>query len=158
MLGIGLILNALGIGLICWLIFELTVYALPFLVAVTVGTIAWHSDAGVAGALLAGFAMAALTLAIGQLAFALARPMILRGMVAAVFAVPAAVAGYHIIFELSQFGVPALLWREICAGIGAVLIGSTAWARITAFAPPSRVAGAGRNEPEPVPMTATPEG
>jgi hypothetical protein len=30
MLGIGLILNALGIGLFCWLIFELVVYALPF--------------------------------------------------------------------------------------------------------------------------------
>jgi hypothetical protein len=94
MLGIGLILNALGIGLICWLIFELTVYALPFLVAVTAGMMAWHSGAGVAGALLASFPTAALTLAIGQLTFILARPMILRGMVAALFAVPAAVAGY----------------------------------------------------------------
>ena len=103
MLGIGLFLNALGIGLICWLVFELTVYAVPFLVAVTAGMMAWHSGAGVAGALLAGFAAAALTLAIGQLAFALAKPMILRGMVAAVFAVPAAVAGHHMIFELSQW-------------------------------------------------------
>jgi hypothetical protein len=159
MLGIGLILNALGIGLICWLIFELTVYALPFLVAVTVGTIAWHSDAGVAGALLAGFAMAALTLAIGQLAFALARPMILRGMVASVFAIPAAIAGYHLIYELSRFGVPSLLWRQVCACTGAIFIAATAWTRITVLAPPRPEPGrAGRNKPQPVPTTATREG
>ena len=30
MLVIGLILNVFGIGLFCWLIFTLTVYALPF--------------------------------------------------------------------------------------------------------------------------------
>ena len=29
---VGLVLNALGIGFFCWLIFELAVYALPFFV------------------------------------------------------------------------------------------------------------------------------
>ena len=159
MLGIGLILNALGIGLFCWLIFELTVYALPFFVAVTAGMMAWHSGAGIVGTLLAGFATAALTLAIGQLTFALARPMILRGMVASVFAIPAAVAGYHLIYDLSQFGAPSLLWRGIYACIGAVFIAATAWTRITILAPPRPEPGrAGRNKPQPVPTTVTREG
>ena len=136
MLGTGLILNALGIGLFCWLIFELTVYALPFFVAVTAGTMAWHSGAGAAGALLAGFAAAALTLAAGQLTFAMARPMIVRGIVAAVFAIPAAIAGYRLIYELSQLGGPSLLWREVYACVGAVCIAATAWTRITVSAPP----------------------
>ncbi|MGY3442798.1 hypothetical protein [Bradyrhizobium sp. USDA 4473] len=33
MLAIGLVLNTLGIGLFCWAIFTLAVYALPFFVA-----------------------------------------------------------------------------------------------------------------------------
>jgi hypothetical protein len=41
MLGIGLVLNTLGIGLFCWLIFELAVYALAFFVAVSIGR--WRS-------------------------------------------------------------------------------------------------------------------
>ena len=159
MLGIGLILNALGIGLFCWLIFELVAYALPFFLALTVGMMAWHSGAGAVAALLAGFATAGLTLAIGQLTFAMARPMILRGMVASVFAIPAAIAGYHLIYELSKFGVPSLLWREVCACIGAVFIAATAWTRITILAPPRPKPGrAGRNKPQPVPTTATREG
>ena len=33
MLALGLLLNIAGIGLFCWLIFTLAVYALPFFVA-----------------------------------------------------------------------------------------------------------------------------
>jgi hypothetical protein len=159
MLGIGLILNSLGIGLFCWLIFELAVYALPFFVGVIAGAMAWHSGAGAVGTVLAGFATAALTLAIGQYTFAVARPMILRGMVASVFAIPAAIAGYHLIYELSQFGVPSLLWRQVYACTGAIFIAATAWTRITVLAPPRPEPGrAGRNKPQPVPTTATREG
>jgi hypothetical protein len=95
---VGLVLNALGIGFFCWLIFELAVYAFPFFVAVQAGMMAFHSGGGLVGALLAGFATAALTLATGQLAFSMARPMTLRAIVATGFAVPAAVVGYHLIF------------------------------------------------------------
>ena len=35
MLALGLVLNTVGIGLFCWLIFTLAVYALPFFVAVS---------------------------------------------------------------------------------------------------------------------------
>ena len=54
MLALGLVLNTLGIGLFCWLIFTLAVYALPFFVALSVGMTAFHSGAGVVGALLVG--------------------------------------------------------------------------------------------------------
>ena len=54
MLAIGLILSIFGIGLFCWLIFALAVYALPFFVGLTVGMAAFHSGAGVIGALLVG--------------------------------------------------------------------------------------------------------
>ena len=51
MLVIGLILSMFGIGLFCWLIFTLAVYALPFFIGFTTGMAAFHSGAGVFGAL-----------------------------------------------------------------------------------------------------------
>ena len=101
MLALGLVLNTVGIGLFCWLIFELAVYALPFFVAVSIGTMALHSGAGVVGALLVGMASGALTLALAQVAVAVSRSFILRIAIATAFAVPAAIAGYHVIFATS---------------------------------------------------------
>ena len=136
MLVIGLILSMFGIGLFCWLIFTLAVYALPFFVGLTAGMAAFHGGAGVIGALLVGIVAGALTLGIGQIAFAVVRPLPLRAAIAAAFAVPAAIAGYHAVLGLSQIGVPSLVWREVFAWIGAIFIGGTAWARMTVFAEP----------------------
>jgi hypothetical protein len=62
MLAIGLVLNTLGIGLFCWAIFALAVYALPFFVALTLGITAFQGGAGIVAALLVGTASGALTL------------------------------------------------------------------------------------------------
>ena len=136
MLVIGLILNVFGIGLFCWLIFTLAVYALPFFVGLSAGMAAFHSGAGVVGALFTGVGAGALTLVVGQLAFTVVRPLVLRAFIAAAFAVPAAIAGYHTVLGLAQLGMPSMIWREIFAGIGAILIGGTAWARMTILAEP----------------------
>ena len=136
MLALGLVLNTVGIGLFCWLIFTLAVYALPFFVAVSAGLMAYQSGAGILGAPLVGIAAGGVTLAIGQSAFAIARFPILRAAIAAAFAVPAAIAGYHVVFAISQLGMPSLTWREIFACLGAVFIGGTACARLTVFAEP----------------------
>jgi len=160
MLVIGLILSMFGIGLFCWLIFTLAVYALPFFVGLTAGMAAFHGGAGVIGALLVGVVAGALTLAFGQIAFAVVRPLILRAAIAAAFAIPAAIAGYHAVLGLSQIGVPSLIWREVFAWIGALFVGGTAWARMTIFAEPLplRSAGASQNPPQPLLTGATREG
>jgi hypothetical protein len=119
-----------------WLVFTLAVYALPFFVAVSAGMMAFHGGAGIFGAPLVGIAAGAVTLAIAQTAFAVARSLIFRALIAAAFAVPAAVAGYHVVLVMSQIGVPSLAWREAFACLGAVFIGSTAWTRLTIFAEP----------------------
>ncbi len=80
MLALGLVLNTVGLGLFCWLIFALAVYALPFFVAVNAGMMAFHSGAGMLGAPLVGIAAGAVTLAIGQTAFAMTRSLILRAV------------------------------------------------------------------------------
>jgi len=160
MLVIGLILSLFGIGLFCWLVFTLAVYALSFFVGLTVGMAAFHTSAGVIGALLVGIVAGALTLGIGQVAFAVVRPVPLRAVIAAAFAVPAAIAGYHAVLGLSQIGVPSLVWREVFAWIGAIVIGGTAWARMTVSAEPLplRSSGASQNEPQPVLTGATHQG
>ena len=136
MLALGLVLNTVGLGLFCWLIFALAVYAVPFFVAVSIGMLTFNSGAGVVGALLVGIVAGALTLVLGQTAFAMTRSTILRAAIGAAFAVPAAIAGYHVVLAMSQIGVPSLAWREVFACLGAVSVGATAWMRLTLFAEP----------------------
>jgi hypothetical protein len=152
MLAFGLLLNTVGIGLFCWLIFTLAVYGFPFFVAVSVGMAAFHSGAGVLGASLVGIAAGAVALAIGQTAFAMTRSVILRAAIAAAFAIPAAVAGYHVVLVMSQIGVPSLAWREVFACLGALFIGGTAWTRLTVFTEPRPLEPGGvmENTPQPV--------
>ena len=51
---IGLVLGFLGLGFLCWLLFTLAVYALPFFAGMTAGLAAFHSGAGVIGAFIVG--------------------------------------------------------------------------------------------------------
>jgi hypothetical protein len=136
MIIIGLILGAFGIGFLCWALFTLAVYALPFFAAVTAGLAAFHSGAGVIGAIVVGVVAAALTLAAGRAAFAMSPSPFLRATIALLFAAPAAVAGYHATLGLAQIGALSAGWREALAIIGAILVGGTAWGRMTLLAAP----------------------
>ena len=145
MLVLGLLLNIAGIGVFCWLIFTLAVYALPFFVAINAGIWAYHSGAGVLGTPLVAIAAGGMTLAIAQIAFAATQSLFMRAGIAAVFALPATFAGYHVVLAMAQVGVPSLIWREVFACLGAVFIGGTAWTRLTVFTEPYRLNGAGRS-------------
>jgi hypothetical protein len=116
--------------------FALAVHALPFFVGVTAGIAAYHSGSGEIGAFLVGLIAGAFTLAAGQIAVAAFRSPLIRTAIALVFAVPAAMAGYHAALGLAQLGVPAELWQRAFALIGAVAVGATAWARLALSIPP----------------------
>lgn len=148
---IGLILSIFGIGFLCWLLFTLAVYALPFFAGVTAGLAAYHSGSGVIGAILVGFFAGAATWLIGQFAFATVRWAPLRLLIAVLFVAPAVVAGYSAVLGLGQIGVPSPVWREIFAVIGAICIGGAALGRLLAIPPgaPGRAGG-------PALTTATP--
>jgi len=118
----------------------------------TVFMMALHGGAGILGAPLVGIAAGGMTLAIGQTAFAMTRSVIIRAIVAALFAVPATLAGYQVVFAMSQVGVPSLVWREVFACLGAVFIGGSAWTRLTIFTE-TRPLDSGRavgSDPQPV--------
>ena len=73
MIVIGIFFGVAGIGFLCWLLFSLAVYALPFFAASAAGLWAYHSDAGAIGAIVVGILAGAATLVAGQFAFAFAR-------------------------------------------------------------------------------------
>ncbi len=136
MLALGLLLNAAGLGVICWLMFTLAVYILPLFVALNAGFWAYHSGAGLLGTPIVAIAAGGMTLAIAQIAFAMTQSLILRAVIAAVFALPAALAGYHLALAMAHFGVPSPVWQQVFACLGAVFIGATAWARLTVLTEP----------------------
>jgi len=133
---IGIVLSFVGLGFLCWLLFTLAVYALPFVAGVTVGLAAYQTGSGPIGAILVCLIVGVLTLVAGHIASAAVRSPLVRAGIALLFAVPAAVAGYHVTLGLVHIGAPAEGWREALAMIGAIVVGSTAWARMTLLAPP----------------------
>lgn len=151
MIVIGIVLNFVGLGFLCWALFALAVYALPFLAGVTAGFAAYHTGAGPIAAILVGLLVGVATLAAGQTIAAVMRSPLIRIPIALLFAVPAAVAGYHATLGLARIGVPAEAWREALALVGAIIVGSTAWARITLSAPPAAGQGVGSAQPPLVP-------
>jgi hypothetical protein len=135
MLVLGLVMSVAGIGFFCWLLFTLAVYAFPFFAGLTAGLAAFHSGSGVIGALVVGVLVGGATQAIGQIAFATVRTPLIRAAIALLFAIPAAITGYHAMFGLAHIGIPSEGWREAFAIVGAVLVGGTAWARMSLFVP-----------------------
>jgi hypothetical protein len=140
---IAIMLSVAGLGFLCWLVFNLAVYAAPFYAGVAAGLFAYHTGAGPIGGASIATAAGAATLVAGQFAFAHSRSMILRTMIAVAFALPAAVAGYHLVLGVSTMGMPSDTWRHVFAIIGAAVVGSTAWARLVAQ-PSEQSAGAGQ--------------
>ena len=109
MLVIGLILSMFGIGFFCWLIFTLTVYALPFVVGLTAGMAAFHGGAGVIGALARRRPRwRAHPCQSARSHSPSSAPCSYAPLSRLLFAVPAAIAGYHAVLGLSQIGVPSL--------------------------------------------------
>jgi hypothetical protein len=129
---IAIMLSVGGLGFLCWLVFHLAVHSLPFFAGVAAGLFAYHTGAGPIGGAAIAMVAGAATLVAGEFAFTHSRSTILRTMIATAFALPAAVAGYHLVLGLSAMGMPSDTWRHVFAMIGAAVIGLTACARLIA--------------------------
>ena len=130
------LLSVIGLGFLCWLLFSLAVYALPFFVAVTVGYYAFENGAGPIGAIVVALFAGAAALVLGQLAFATIRSPIIRLALGALYALPAGLAGFHAVKGLSQAGGAGETWTLVFATVGAIIVGVTAWVRIASLAGP----------------------
>jgi hypothetical protein len=136
MLVLGIIFSFFGLGALLGLLFTLAVYALPFFVAVTAGMAAFHSGAGVIGAILVAALAGGATLAIGQIVFATVRSPAIRATIALLYAIPATIAGYSASHGLAELSMPSATWQMIFAVIGAICVGCTAFAHLAMLAPP----------------------
>lgn len=130
MIVIGILLSIAGLGALCWLLFNLAVFALPFFAGVSAGLVSLQAGAGPIGAILIGTATGVTTLVLGQTVFSFASSPLLRGLVALLFAAPAAFAGYHAAHGLAALTTSAEGWRQAFAWIGALTVGGTALARM----------------------------
>lgn len=130
MIAVGIVLNLAGLGVFCWLLFTLAVYAVPFFVGSTPGLYAYQTGAGALGAVMLALLAGGATLATAQIAFTHVRAPLLRLVVALLFAAPAAFAGFCAARGLSALTMPSEAWRTIFGVVGGIVVGATAWLRL----------------------------
>ena len=146
MIFIGILSSIAAIGVLCWLLFTLAVFALPAFIGVTLGAWAHGTGAGFPGAVLVGAVAATITLAAGCLLITFVRPMWLKLTVAAAFVAPAAIAGFHATHGIIRHLMPSDGWQITLSVIGAIAVAMTAFVRVTGMAAaPARPAGISRD-------------
>ncbi|MBN8998736.1 MAG: hypothetical protein J0H54_04895 [Rhizobiales bacterium] len=134
MIIIAILASVAAIGLLCWLLFTLAVFALPAFVGVAAGAWAHGTGAGIPGAILVGAVAAAITLVAGHLLITFVRPMWLKLIVAAAFVAPAAIAGFHATHGIVRHFMPSDAWQIAFSVIGAIAVGITAFLRVAGIA------------------------
>ena len=134
MIVLGILVSIAAIGTMCWLLFNLAVFAQPFFMGLNAGTWAYGKGAGWLGAILIGLLAAGLTLAVGQGLLMLIRPIWARILIALAFVAPAGVAGFHATLGIVKHMMPSEIWQIIFSVIGAVAVGVTAFLRVAGMA------------------------
>jgi hypothetical protein len=157
MIVIGILLNVVGLGALCWALFALATHALPFFVGMTVGIYSFQAGAGPLGAIFVGFVTAGFTLVAGQYAFSVARSPIVRLVIGLLFAAPATRAGYDVTLAFAHVAISSQWWRESLALFGAIAVGIIAWAGVSTRIDPALRPGAALSPVQP-PRGATTTG
>src|SRR5690606_6461141 len=134
MIVLGILVSIAAIGTMCWLLFNLAVFALPFFIGLNAGTWAYGTGSGWLGATLVGLVAAGLTLAVGQGLLMLIRPIWAQLLIALAFVAPAGVAGFYATLGIAKHIMPSETWQFSFAVIGAVAVGVTAFLRVAGMA------------------------
>jgi hypothetical protein len=149
MIIIGILLNIVGLGIFCRLLFTFAIHAFPFFVGTTAGIYSLQAGTGPFGALVIGFVAGGFTLVVGRDVLSVARAPVVRVATGLLFAVPAARAGYDATFSLAHTGVPSEWCREALAVFGAITVGGTAWARVSIPTQPALRGGVALDPAQP---------
>ncbi|WP_370209331.1 hypothetical protein [Salipiger bermudensis] len=135
---LGIIASFAAIAAMCWLVFNLAVFALPFLVGLHTGIWAYGTGAGWLGAILVGGFAAGLSLAVGQALIMLVRPLWARFVIALIFVVPAVLAGFYATLGITRTMMPSETWQMIFGVIGAGVVGVSPSSALPAWPPTLR--------------------
>ena len=123
-----------GLGVLCWIMFNLAVYALPFSVGLISGLYLHDAGQGIFLSIIAGLFIAGFVAALGEFAFARIRFAPLKFAIGLAYAVPAGIAGFHAAKGFAEFGGPVGLTVTLLSWLGALVVGGTAWARVSGWA------------------------
>jgi hypothetical protein len=146
----GAVFGIIGIVVALVVLFKLAIFAVPFFVGMQAFMWAMDTGAGPIGAVVAGGAAGVTTLVLAQLLFANIRMTSVRLLLALGFGIPAAIAGYHVVFGVASVSVPSDAWRIVFASIGGAVAGVSAILQLMALGEattPERGARAERPQP-----------
>jgi hypothetical protein len=129
-----ILLSLAAIAFLCWLLFTLAVFALPFFAGVSAAIWAYDTGAGWLGAGAIGLLTGGLTFGLAQLLLATLRPTWARLLIAAIFVAPAVIAGFHATHGVVKHAMPSETWQLFFSVIGAIAVGVTAFVRVTGMA------------------------
>ena len=134
MIVFGILVSIAAIGTMCWLLFNLAVFALPFFIGLNAYIWAYSTGAGWFGGIVVGLLAAGLTLAVGQGLLMLVRPIWARLLIALAFVAPAGMAGFYATLGIVKHMMPSEAWQLIFSVIGAIAVGVTAFLRVAGMA------------------------
>lgn len=118
---------------LCVLAYTFAIYAMPFMVGMTVAQYAYAAEAGFIMSGLAGLASAILSAALVVAVVALAKHMALRLLALAIFAVPAAIAGYSLVFGVTHNVIESAILLHTMCGIAGLFIAVGAVTNLSAL-------------------------
>jgi hypothetical protein len=129
-----LILLAISLSIaLCVIAYNFAIYALPFMVGLTAFQYLYGTGAGffMSGFAALGAALLSVGLVIAVLGFA--KNPALRLVALAIFAVPAAIAGYALVYGVTKNAIDSTIALHLLGGAGGLFIGIAAMLNLNAL-------------------------
>jgi len=117
----------------CIVAYNFAIYALPFMVGLTAFQWVYATDAGffMSGLAAIGAALLSIGFVIAILGFA--KNPALRFAALAIFAIPAAIAGYALVYGITKNAVDSAIVLNLLGGMGGLFIGIAAMLNLNAL-------------------------
>lgn len=119
--------------MLCVIAWHLAIFALPVMAAIIAFRSVHATDAGFLLSTLAAIGAAILSIAVLVAVVGFARNPALRIMALALFSVPAAVAGYALVFGVAKHAIDSAVVLNLLGGLGGLVIGVAALCNLNAI-------------------------
>lgn len=117
----------------CVIAWNLAIYALPVMAAISAAQFAWGAGAGILMSGLAALGTALLSVAVVIMVLGFARNPALRLIALALFAVHATVAGYALVYGITKNAIDSGIVLNLLGGTGGLIIGVSAIVHLNAL-------------------------
>ena len=129
-----LILLAISFSIaLCVIAYNFAIYALPFMVGLSAAQYAWGAGAGVVMSGFAAIGAALFSIALVIVVLGFAKNPALRLIALALFAVPAVIAGYALVYGITKNAIDSTLALNLLGGAGGLFIGVAAMLNLNAL-------------------------